>query len=98
MQDKGLKERVSAVAEILREEGGFAEWKTDEHGYEIIDYNCVYRAVADSHNDLCEWHVSLLGRLLGKQVDCNQFIAEGADSCRFRGERRRRRSFARAKQ
>jgi len=78
-----LKERVSAVADILREEGGLAEWTTDGSRYEIVDYNCVYRKVADAHNDLCEWHVSLLGRLLGKQVECNQFIAQGAESCRF---------------
>jgi len=83
VQDKGLKERVVAVAEILREEGGFAEWKVDEHGYEIIDYNCVYRAVADSHRDVCEWHLSLLSRLLGRQTDCSQFITEGAHCCRF---------------
>ena len=83
VRDKSLKERVSAVADILREEGGFADWKTDGNQYEIVDYNCIYRKVADSHNDLCDWHVSLLGRLLGKQVDCNQFIAQGADSCRF---------------
>jgi predicted ArsR family transcriptional regulator len=83
VRDKSLKDRVSAVADILREEGGFADWKTDGMQYEIVDYNCIYRKVADSHNDLCDWHVSLLGRLLGKQVDCSQFIAQGADSCRF---------------
>ena len=71
------------MAEILREEGGFAEWKVDGQEYEIIDYNCVYRAVADSHRDVCEWHLSLLSRLLGKQTDCSQFITEGAHCCRF---------------
>ena len=83
MRDKGLKERVAAVAEILREEGGFAEWKADGKHYEIVDYNCVYRAVADSHHEVCDWHLSLLSRLLGKQTDCSQFITEGAHCCRF---------------
>ena len=83
VRDKGLKERVSAVADILREEGGFAEWTTDGSRYEIVDYNCVYRKVTDAQSDLCDWHLSLLGRLLGKQVECNQFIAQGAESCRF---------------
>jgi predicted ArsR family transcriptional regulator len=83
MLDKGLKERVAAVAEILRVEGGFAEWKTDGQQYEIVDYNCVYRSVADSHRDVCEWHLSLLSRLLGQQTDCAQFITEGAHCCRF---------------
>ncbi len=83
VQDKNLKDRVAVVADILREEGGFAEWKADGKQFEIVDYNCVYRKVADSHNDLCDWHLSLLGRLLGKQVECSQFIAQGSESCRF---------------
>jgi len=83
MRDKGLKERVAAVAEILREEGGFADWKAEGQQYEIVDYNCVYRTVADSHRDVCDWHLSLLSRLLGKETDCSQFITEGAHCCRF---------------
>jgi predicted ArsR family transcriptional regulator len=84
VRDKGLKERVAIVADILRREGGFAEWRAEgqEH-YEIVDYNCVYRKVADSHRGVCEWHLSLLGRLLGQEARCDQFISEGADSCRF---------------
>jgi predicted ArsR family transcriptional regulator len=81
--DKDLKERVAAVAEILRVEGGFAEWKAEGQRYEIVDYNCVYRSVADSHHDVCEWHLSLLSRLLGQKTDCTQFITEGAHCCRF---------------
>src|SRR5688572_30796633 len=83
MRDKGLKERVAAVADILREEGGFADWKAEGQQYEIVDYNCVYRTVADSHRDVCDWHLSLLSRLLGKETACSQFITEGAHCCRF---------------
>ncbi|MEK7247688.1 MAG: hypothetical protein AAB092_04365, partial [Chloroflexota bacterium] len=66
-----------------REEGGFAEWTASETGYEIADHNCVYRRVVEPHPDLCDWHISLLGRLLGKDVECSQFMSRGADSCRF---------------
>jgi predicted ArsR family transcriptional regulator len=83
MRDKNLKERVAAVAEILKEEGGFAEWKANGQDYEIVDYNCVYRSVAGSHRDVCEWHLSLLGRLLGRETDCAEFMTEGAHCCRF---------------
>jgi len=83
VRGKGLKERVAVIADILRREGGFAEWKAEGQRYEIVDYNCVYRKVADTHRDVCDWHLSLLGRLLGKDVACDQFISEGADSCRF---------------
>jgi predicted ArsR family transcriptional regulator len=84
VREKDLPERVQIVTDILREEGGFAEWTADEGGYEIADHNCVYRRVVDTHPDLCDWHVSLLGRLLGKDVQCSQFMSRGADSCRFR--------------
>ncbi len=80
---KDLPERVAAVAQILEEEGGFAEWRSDGREFEIIDYNCVYRRVADSHDDLCDWHMELLARLLGQQVGCSQFQSQGAESCRF---------------
>lgn len=83
VQEKPLPERVEIVTEILREEGGFAEWSPTEGGYEIADHNCVYRRVVESHPDLCEWHLSLLGRLLGKDVRGAQFMSKGADSCRF---------------
>lgn len=83
VRGKSLKERVAVVADILRREGGFAEWKAEGSQYEIVDYNCAYRIVADSHRDVCDWHLSLLGQLLGKDIECDQFISEGADSCRF---------------
>jgi predicted ArsR family transcriptional regulator len=83
VQGRVLGERVQIVTDILGEEGGLAEWAPRDEGYEIADHNCVYRRVVDSHPDLCEWHVSLLGRLLGQEVECTQFMSRGADSCRF---------------
>ena len=80
---KTLNSRVAAVADILREEGGFAEWTAVGEGFEIVDYNCVYQKVAESHHGVCDWHVELLGKLLGKEVSCDQFQSQGAESCRF---------------
>ena len=84
VRNKGLKERVAIIADILRQEGGFAEWRAEgQQRYEIVDYNCVYRKVAGSHPDVCDWHLSLLGRLLGNDVECAQFMSQGAECCRF---------------
>jgi len=83
VKDKNLSERVAVVAQILQEEGGFAEWKAQGGDYEITDYNCVYRRVADSHDDMCDWHLTLLSRLLGSDVQCTQFQSKGAECCRF---------------
>lgn len=83
VRDKALTDRVAMVADILREEGGFAEWKAEGADFEIVDYNCVYRRVADSHRDVCDWHLQLLGKLLDRPVQCNEMMSQGADSCRF---------------
>jgi predicted ArsR family transcriptional regulator len=83
VRDKPLGDRVAIVTDILTEEGGFAEWKANRGEFEITDHNCVYRRVVDTHPQLCEWHVLLLGQLLGKDVEETELISEGAESCRF---------------
>jgi predicted ArsR family transcriptional regulator len=83
VQEKPLPDRVQIVTDILREEGGFADWTAKDEGFEIADHNCAYRRVVEAQPGLCEWHMSLLGRLLGTEVECKQFIREGADACRF---------------
>jgi predicted ArsR family transcriptional regulator len=83
VREKPLSERVPIVTDILTEEGGFAEWQAREGEFEITDHNCVYRRVVDAHPVLCEWHVSLLGQLLGDDVEGTELISRGADACRF---------------
>jgi predicted ArsR family transcriptional regulator len=83
VRGKPLTDRVAMVAEILREEGGFAEWTGAGEEFEIVDYNCVYRRVADTHRDVCDWHLQLLGKLLDRPVQCSEMMSAGADSCRF---------------
>jgi predicted ArsR family transcriptional regulator len=83
VREKPLAERVEIVTDILREEGGFAEWTARDKGFEIADHNCVYRRVVESHPELCDWHVSLLGRLLGKEVECSDYMSQGSEACRF---------------
>jgi predicted ArsR family transcriptional regulator len=83
VEGKGLEERVQTVTEILQLESGFAEWRKVEHGFEILDYNCVYRKVAENQDDLCTWHLEFLSQLLGGQVRALGFQSKGDDLCRF---------------
>src|SRR5690348_11523528 len=48
IRDLPLEERVREVAAILQEESGFVEWAKTEQGYEIVDYNCIYRTLTKS--------------------------------------------------
>ncbi len=83
VQGKSLQERVEIVAQILRDEGGLTEWSGDGQEYEIVIHNCVYRRVADSHDSLCEFDLELVSRLLGREVQCTEFLRQGAGRCRF---------------
>jgi len=82
VEGKRLEERVQTVTEILQSESGFAEWRKVESGFEILDYNCAYRKVAENQ-DLCAWHLELLTRLLGGPVRAVSFQSKGGDMCRF---------------
>jgi predicted ArsR family transcriptional regulator len=86
VEGKGLEERVQTVTEILQSESGFAEWRKVDSGFEILDYNCAYRKVAENQ-DLCAWHLELLTQLLGGPVRAVSFQSKGGDLCRFVVER-----------
>ncbi|MFN8556984.1 MAG: ArsR family transcriptional regulator [Dehalococcoidia bacterium] len=79
-----LPQRVAAVTNLLQAEGGMAEWERTEDGYEIRDYNCVYRRLAQGQPSVCLWHLNLLGRLLGAPVRPGEpGLARGGECCRF---------------
>lgn len=80
---KSLEEKVVEVASILQAEGGFADWVRTDQGFEIRDYNCVYRRVASSNSHVCQWHVRLLSRLLGTEARCDERMSAGGECCRF---------------
>jgi predicted ArsR family transcriptional regulator len=83
LEGKSLEERVSAVVDILQAESGFAEWRKVEDDLEILAYNCPYRKVAESQDEVCVWHLELLSRLLDGHVRAAEFQSRGGDCCRF---------------
>lgn len=83
LEGRPLPQRVEALARLMSQEGALAEWRRTEEGFEILDYNCLYFQVAQAHEQVCQWHLDLLARLLGRPVRCDQFMARGARCCRF---------------
>jgi predicted ArsR family transcriptional regulator len=59
--------RVERIAGILRSHGGFADWHENGDGFELRDFNCVYRLCVGG-NGACEWHGPFLQTLLGSGV------------------------------
>lgn len=82
VRGRALEEQVAAVTEILRADGGFAEWERTESGYEIRDYNCLFGRVRLQNGQGCQWHRYFLGRMIGTRVRFE--AAEGCgDCCRY---------------
>jgi len=82
VKGKDLEERVAIAASILQQEGGFAEWSKVEGGYEIRDYNCLYRGLLQSHY-ACAWHLRFLTKLLNCEVSHQVDPNCGANCCRY---------------
>jgi predicted ArsR family transcriptional regulator len=59
-----LEDRVREVVSILQRESGFVECNDSNDAYEIIDFNCMYRAVTGETSDLCAWHRHFVSLLL----------------------------------
>jgi len=72
-----LRERVVFVTEVMRNDGGFAEWEETERGFEIRDYNCLFHRLLES--GVCEWHRKFLKEMLGDDVRVQP--RAGVDNC-----------------
>jgi predicted ArsR family transcriptional regulator len=85
VRGRALEEQVAAVTEMLRADGGFAEWEKTESGYVISDYNCLFGHTPLQDGRRCEWHFYILSRMLGPSVRLEP--AEGCDrpmaGCRY---------------
>jgi DeoR family suf operon transcriptional repressor len=78
-----LAERVAVVAQLLQQEGGLAEWTRTSDGFEILDYNCLYRRLHGAEGGPCRWHARLLSGLLGSPVEGCAAAPPSPQLCRF---------------
>jgi predicted ArsR family transcriptional regulator len=83
VKGKPLPERVAAIAEIIEEQGGAAEWAPTEEGYVVREHNCPYLTVSRCNDHVCEIDRRLVQKLAGTPVAVTQRLRDGADSCDF---------------
>lgn len=79
LQGWPLQERVAFVTEVMRNDGGFAEWERTADGFEIRDFNCLFHRLLAS--DVCEWHGTFLQRMLGDDVLVRPRAGDGQCCC-----------------
>jgi predicted ArsR family transcriptional regulator len=80
---KSLPERVVAIAEIIEEQGGAAQWQATDAGYVVHEHNCPYPSVSRCSDHVCEIDRQVVARLADAPVEVTQRLRDGADSCAF---------------
>ena len=83
LQGWPLQERVVFVTAVMHTDGGFAEWAPTERGYEIRDFNCLFRRLLDGESQACEWHRSFLSLVLGTEVQESPCPDGAGQCCRY---------------
>lgn len=80
---KDLPGRVAAIAEIIEEQGGAADWEATASGYVVHEHNCPYLSVSRCNDQVCEIDRRLVAKLSEATVEVTQRLRDGADSCDF---------------
>lgn len=80
---RSLPERVSAVASLIDQQGGAAEWERSSDGYVVREHNCPYLGVSRQSDHVCELDRQVIAQLVGAPVRVSQRLRDGADSCEF---------------
>jgi DeoR family suf operon transcriptional repressor len=78
-----LQQRVAAVAAFLSREGFMADWSLESGELKIAERNCAMHAVAARFPEICDSELSFLQELLGAELERQQHIVSGCNSCEY---------------
>jgi predicted ArsR family transcriptional regulator len=81
--DKQGRERLEAIAELLREQGVDADVLETEVGFELREHNCPYAQTVGEHPEMCSVIHTALGKSVPGTVKHIESLATGGDACRF---------------
>lgn len=76
-------ERLEAVARLLAEEGFLAEVVTDAAGRRLRLAHCPLRELVEVSRLPCRAELALVGELVGRPLQRESFIPDGAPSCTY---------------
>lgn len=82
--DVPWRERLERAVQFLNLRGYVARWEQTDEGYLLHTSNCPYEALANTHPELCQMDLVLVGNLLGVIPQRVNRLAEGATSCAYR--------------
>lgn len=85
VRGKPLAERLSVVTDVYQTDDPFCHVEYgDDEGPRVVEMNCPYLEVAKRRPALCSVTVSVLRRLLGRQVVRTERFQDGDGRCVFK--------------
>ena len=77
------EQRVSQLAEMLRENGVLAEYSLIDGGFALHEHNCPYSNVAEEHPEMCQVIHDVIQETIGGEHEQTESLARGGKECRF---------------
>jgi DeoR family suf operon transcriptional repressor len=77
------EQRLSVVARVLTEAGYMAESHEADGVFRLAEHNCAMRAVVERFPEICAVEERFLKEVLGAQVEREEHIVRGCNSCAY---------------
>ena len=83
---KTLEERSTHLLSIMQEMGYEVSLQTtsDENRPKIQARNCVFHDIAQKHQEICQFDLALMNRLLDNDVELEECLAKKGATCCFK--------------
>jgi predicted ArsR family transcriptional regulator len=84
---KNRAERIAEIVQIMNETGFVARTTTPQGADKLPRVeckNCVYHDLSKDYPEVCRFDIGFLSGLMGADVEHQQCMQRGGDSCRFR--------------
>ena len=76
-----LEERLTAVTELLSDQGYMAEWSLEDGTLRLTEHNCAVRTAAEWFPEICAAEADFLQEVLGATVKRQSHIPQGCNAC-----------------
>lgn len=74
-------ETLNRYVDYLNEQGYLASLQKNNHGYNLLNYNCIYRNTARNNREICSIVPSILQELIDAKVSVITTIFDGTPCC-----------------
>lgn len=83
LSGKSIEERLTALVDLLGDEGFLARWERSGDQYILVETSCPYRYVGQRHPEVCNLDLSLITDVLEAPVTRSTCMVRGDEVCTF---------------